>query len=183
MSLIIENKEALDSLANSIIKANLNVNDTIATKGRLAEIVQNVIPEKAKFASGVFTPTEDLYNDNAVFINYALGVDESGNTIIPDLIFFYQPNALKETELIRSAIFCALSPNIRYNDGFPATRFILVRLATLSTSSRYVSGYFNGLKVIDSEQSIVTPSRFKLAGLDTYPYLADKPIVWLQIKF
>lgn len=39
MSLIIENKEALDSLANSIIKANMSVNDTMATKGRLAEIV------------------------------------------------------------------------------------------------------------------------------------------------
>lgn len=183
MSLIIENKEALDSLANSIIKANLSVNDTMATKGRLAEIIQSIIPEKAKFASGVFTPTEDLYYDNAAFINHALGTDESGNTIIPDFIFFYQPNALKETELIRSAIFCALAPNIRYNDGFPATRFTLVRLATLSTSSRYVTGYFNGFTVVKSEQALVSPTRFKLAGLETFPYLAGKPIVWLQIKF
>lgn len=183
MSLIIENKEALDSLANSVIKANMSVNDTMATKGRLAELVNNIIPEKTRFASGVFTPAVDLYYDNAAFIDYAFGSDDNGNTIIPDFIFFYQPNALKETELIKSAVFCALAPNIRYNDNFLSTRFTLVRLDTLSTSSRYVSGYFNGLKVIDNEAALMTPTRFKLAGLDNFPYLAGKPIVWLQLKF
>ena len=47
MSLIIEDKNALDSLANAIIGANGSVDKTSATKGELTDIINNIIPLKA----------------------------------------------------------------------------------------------------------------------------------------
>ena len=68
MSLIIEDKNALDSLANAIIGANGSVNKTSATKGELTKLINGIIPLKRKFASGVFTPSEDITSNNSRII-------------------------------------------------------------------------------------------------------------------
>ena len=193
MSLIIENKEALDSLANSIIKANMSVNDTMATKGRLAALVDNIIPEKTRFASGVFTPSEDITTANAPWLDFALGTDDNGNRIIPNLIFTYQPYVLQNAEVINASCYSIWIYGVPLVNPFDYSNFIVWQYNTFkratpssSTSVYYTGGLQRGTVVGEQETSeyLFTKNKFKLVPIrDTYPYLAGKPIVWLQIKF
>lgn len=194
MSLIIENKEALDSLASSVIKANMSVNDTMATKGRLAELVDNIIPEKTRFASGVFTPSENITSANAPRINFALGNDESGKPIKPNIIIAYQPFAMTDPTPVNATIYRI------YTYGSPLVNPVtypnvllwnanLIRKIEPSASGIYYTGWTqNGSSVSDSDETgssyIFNNNGFLLKSLlDNYPLLAGHPIVWLQIKF
>lgn len=193
MSLIIENKEALDSLANRVIKANMSVNDTMATKGRLADIVDNIIPEKTRFASGVFTPSENITSANAPWLDFALGTDNSGNRIIPNLIFAYQPYVLQNAEVMNASCYNIWIHGVPLVNPFNYSNYIVWRYSTFkratpstSTSIYYTGGAQNGTIVGEQETSkyVFTKNKFRLIPIgDTYPLLAGHPIVWLQIKF
>lgn len=193
MSLIIENKEALDSLANSVIKANMSVDDTMATKGRLAEIVENIIPEKTRFASGVFTPSENITSANAPWLDFALGTDDDGNRIIPNLIFAYQPYVLQNAEVMNASCYIIWIHGVPLVNPFDYSNFIVWQYNTFkratpssSTSIYYTGGSQRGTVVSEQETSehLFTKNKFLLVPIrDTYPLLAGHPIVWLQIKF
>lgn len=177
MSLIIENKEALDSLANSIIKANMSVNDTMATKGRLAEIVDNIIPEKTRFASGLVIPATEITRDNMPEIPFNLGNDNSENLIIPNMILIYQPQPITDgATLENSNVFTAIYPRLKRNDQQADTMFTMYK----RTTSNYVAG---SLAYPNNETTILTSNSFFLAPHSSAHWKAGQPIVWLQIKF
>ena len=193
MSLIIENKEALDSLANSIIEANMSVSDTMATKGRLADIVDNIIPEKTRFASGVFTPSEDITSANAPWLDFALGTDNSGNRIIPNLIFAYQPYILQNAEVMNASCYsiwiygAPLVNPVDYPNHIVWQYNIFKRATPSSSTSIYYTGGGQKATVVGEQETsryLFTKNKFQLVPIsDTYPFLAGHPIVWLQIKF
>lgn len=177
MSLIIENKEALDSLANSVIKANMSVNDTMATKGRLAEIVDNIIPEKTRFASGVVIPATEITRDNMPEIPFNLGNDNGENLIIPNMILIYQPQPITDgATLENSNVFTAIYPRLKRNDQQADTMFTMYK----RTTSNYVAG---SLAYPNNETTILTSNSFFLAPHSSAKWKAGQPIVWLQIKF
>lgn len=188
MSLIIEDKIALDSLANAIIGANGSIEKTSATKEELIEFINNIIPLKSKFASGVFTPTENITTQNAPRINFALGNDENGIPIKPNVVIFYQPYGLTEEKLMDASIFSL------YVDGFPLANPIdypdavcwnacYHRRAQPTSSGLYV-GYFQRAKGINTNDLLFDDAGFILSPVNNnYPFLAGHPIVWLQIKF
>lgn len=193
MSLIIENKEALDSLANSVIKANMSVNDTMATKGRLAEIVDNIIPEKTRFASGVFTPSENITSANAPWLDFALGTDDDGNRIIPNLIFAYQPYVLQNAEVMNASCYLIWTYGVPLVNPFNYSNYLVwvynlfKRATPPSSSSTYYTGGVQIGTIVGEQESDdyrFTKNKFKLnPNSDTYPLLAGHPIVWLQVKF
>lgn len=177
MSLIIENKEALDSLANSIIKANMSVNDTMATKGRLAELVNDIIPQKTKFASGVVIPATEITRDDMPEISYNLGTDENGNIIIPNIILIYQPQPITDgATLENSNVFTAIFPGLKRNDQQADTMFTMYK----RTTTNYVGG---ALAYPNNTTNILTSNSFFLAPHSSTHWKAGQPIVWLQIKF
>ena len=177
MSLIIENKEALDSLANSIIKANMSVNDTMATKGRLAELVNDIIPQKTKFASGVVIPATEISTSNMPEIPYNLGNDDSGNIIIPNMIIIYQPQPIADgATLENSNVFTAIFPGLKRNDLQPDTMFTMYK----RTTSNYIAG---ALAYPNNTTTTLTDKSFFLTPHSSAQWKAKQPIVWLQFKF
>ena len=177
MSLIIENKEALDSLANSVIKANMSVDDTMATKGRLAEIVDNIIPEKTRFASGVVIPATEITRDNMPEIPFNLGNDNGENLIIPNMILIYQPQPITDgATLENSNVFTAIFPGLKRNDQQADTMFTMYK----RTTTNYIAG---SLAYPNNETTILTSNSFFLAPHSSAHWKAGQPIVWLQIKF
>lgn len=192
MSLIIEDKNALDSLANAIIGANGNVDKTSATKDELTDIINGIIPLKSKFASGVFTPSEDITAQNSPRINFALGNDENGIPIKPSVIIAYQPFALTDPTPVNATCYriytygTALVNPVKYptitlwNSG-------VIRKTEPSSGGTYYTGHIqNGSNITDTEDDayIFNKIGFKLQPVvDTYPFIAKKPIVWFQIKF
>lgn len=192
MSLIIEDKNALDSLANAIIEANGSVDKKSATKGELTDIINGIIPLKNKFASGVFTPSENITTQNAPRINFALGSDEKGIPIKPNVIIAYQPFALTDPTPVNASCYriytygTAIVNPITY-PTVTLWSCTLLRKLKPTTNSTYYTGYNqNGSSVSDTEDGtyIFGKNGFKLSPLsDTYPFLAGHSIVWLQIKF
>lgn len=177
MSLIIENKEALDSLANSVIKANMSVDDTMATKGRLADIVDNIIPEKTRFASGVVIPATEITRDNMPEIPFNLGNDNGENLIIPNMILIYQPQPITDgATLENSNVFTAIFPRLKRTDQQADTMFTLYK----RTTANYVSG---ALAYPNNETTILTSNSFFLAPHSSAHWKAGQPIVWMQFKF
>lgn len=177
MSLIIENKEALDSLANSIIKANMSVNDTMATKGRLAEIVDNIIPEKTRFSSGVVIPATEITRDNMPEIPFNLGNDNSENLIIPNMILIYQPQPITDSATLENSnVFTAIFPGLKRTALQTDTMFTLYK----RTTANYVAG---SISYPNNETTILTSNSFFLAPHSSAHWKAGQPIVWLQIKF
>lgn len=177
MSLIIENKEALDSLANSVIKANMSVNDTMATKGRLAELVDNIIPQKTRFASGVVIPATEITRDNMPEIPFNLGNDNGENLIIPNMILIYQPQPITDgATLENSNVFTAIFPRLKRNDQQADTMFTMYK----RTTTNYIAG---SLAYPNNETTILTSNSFFLAPHSSAHWKAGQPIVWLQIKF
>lgn len=177
MSLIIENKEALNSLANRIIKANMSVDDIMATKGRLAEIVDNIIPKKTRFASGVVIPATEITRDNMPEIPFNLGNDNGENLIIPNMILIYQPQPITDgATLENSNVFTAIFPRLKRNDQQADTMFTLYK----RTTANYISG---AISYPNNETTILTSNSFFLAPHSSAHWKAGQPIVWLQIKF
>lgn len=177
MSLIIENKEALDSLANSVIKANMSVNDTMATKGRLAELVNDIIPQKTKFASGVVIPATEITRDNMPEIPFNLGNDNGENLIIPNMILIYQPQPITDgATLENSNVFTAIFPGLKRNEQQADTMFTMYK----KTTTNYVAG---SLAYPNNETTILTSNSFFLAPHSSAHWKAQQPIVWMQFKF
>ena len=192
MSLIIEDKNALDSLANAIIGANGSVDKTSATKGELTDIINNIIPLKSKFASGVFTPSENITTQNSPRINFALGNDENGIPIKPNVIIAYQPFALTDPTPVNATCYrlytygTALVNPVTYPTITLWNGSLLRRIELLSGGTYYTGHIQNGSSATDNEDDtyIFDKRGFKLQPInDTYPFLAGHPIVWLQIKF
>lgn len=192
MSLIIEDKNALDSLANTIIGANGSVDKTSATKGELTDIINGIIPLKSKFASGIFTPSENITTQNPPRINFALGNDENGIPIKPNVIIAYQPFALTDPTPV-NATCCriysygtaVLNP-ITYPTVTLWNYTLFRKLKPASDNIYYTGGSQNGTSTSDTEDGnyIYGKNGFKLQPhKDDYPFLAGHPIVWLQIKF
>ena len=177
MSLIIENKEALDSLANSVIKANMSVNDTMATKGRLAELIGGIVPEKTRFASGVVIPATEITRDNMPEIPFNLGNDNGENLIIPNMILIYQPQPITDgATLENSNVFTAIFPGLKRNEQQADTMFTMYK----RTTTNYIAG---SLAYPNNETTILTSNSFFLAPHSSAHWKAGQPIVWLQIKF
>ena len=192
MSLIIEDKNALDSLANAIIGANGSVDKTSATKGELTDIINGIIPLKSKFASGVFTPSENITTQNSPRINFALGNDENGIPIKPNVIIAYQPFALTDPTPVNATCYriytygIALVNPVKYPIITLWNYTLFRKLEPTSSSTYYTGSVQNGSNVSDTEDGtyMFGKNGFKLQpNSDTYPFLAGHPIVWLQIKF
>lgn len=192
MSLIIEDKNALDSLANAIIGANGSVDKTSATKGELTDFINNIIPLKSKFASGVFTPSENITTQNSPRINFALGNDENGIPIKPNVVIAYQPFALTDPTPVNATCYriytygTALSNPVTYPNVTLWNYTMFRKLEPASGRIYYTGGNQNGSPTSDTEDStyLFGKSGFLLQPLkDDYPFLAGHPIVWLQIKF
>lgn len=192
MSLIIEDKTALDSLANAIIGANGSVDKTSATKGELTDIINGIIPLKSKFASGVFTPSENITTQNSPRINFALGNDENGIPIKPNVIIAYQPFALTDPTPVNATCYriysygTAILNPITYPEVNLWNYTLFRKLKPASGNIYYTGGIQNGTSVSDTEDGayIFGKNGFKLQpNKDDYPFLAGHPIVWLQIKF
>lgn len=192
MSLIIEDKSVLDSLANAIIGANGSVDKTSATKGELTDIINGIIPLKSKFASGIFTPTENITAKNPPRINFALGNDENGIPIKPNVIIAYQPFALTDPTPVNATCYriytygTTLVNPITY-PTITLWNYTLFRKLEPNPGGTYYTGAIqNGSTVSDTEDGdyMFGKNGFKLQpNNDTYPFLAVHPIVWLQIKF
>lgn len=191
MSLIIEDKNALDSLANAIIGANGSVDKTSATKGELADIIDGIIPLKSKFASGVFTPSENITTQNSPRINFALGNDENGIPIKPNVIIAYQPFVLTDPTPVNATCYriytygIAIFNPVTY-PGATLWNYAIQRRLEPSSSGIYTGSYQNGTNTTDIEHDgfIFDKRGFKLQPVnDTYPFIAKKHIVWFQIKF
>lgn len=193
MSLIIEDKDRLNSLADTIINANGSNATQPATVEELKEQINNLIPLKSKFASGVFTPSEDITSANAPWLDFALGTDNNGNRIIPNLIFAFQPYVLQNAEIMNASCYIILIYGVPLINPFNYSDYTVwgyntFKRATPSSSSSiyYTGGLQNGTIVgeQESDEFIFTKNKFKLKPIrDTYPLLAGHPIVWLQIKF
>lgn len=192
MSLIIEEKTALDSLANAIIGANGSVDKTSATKGELTDIINNIIPLKSKFASGVFTPSENITTQNSPRIKFALGNDEKGIPIKPNLIICYQPFAITDPTPVNATCYrvysygTAIVNPINYPTVTLWNYTLFRKLKPESGNIYYTGGNQNGSSTSDIEDStyIYGKTGFKLQPhKNDYPFLAGHPIVWLQIKF
>ena len=191
MSLIIEDKTSLDSLANAIIGANGSVDKTSATKGELIDIINGIVPLKSKFASGVFTPSENITTQNSPRINFALGNDENGIPIKPNVIIAYQPFALTDPTPVDATCYriytygTAIFNPVTYPEA-TLWNYSLHRRLETSSSGVYTGAFQNGTSVTDNEDDAYMFDKrgFKLQPInDTYPFLAGHPIVWLQIKF
>ena len=192
MSLIIEDKNALDSLANAIIGANGSVEKTSATKGELTELINGIIPLKSKFASGIFTPTENITAQNSPRIDFALGNDENGIPIKPNVIIAYQPFALTDPIPVNATCYriYTYGTAIAYPVTYPTMTLwnfsIYRKLEPSSGATLYTGGSQNSSNVTDIEDDAYMFDKrgFKLQpNNDNYPFLTDHPIVWLQIKF
>lgn len=190
MSLIIEDKTSLDSLANAIIGANGSVDKTSATKGELTDIINGIIPLKSKFASGVFTPSENITTQNSPRINFALGNDENGMPIKPNLIICYQPYAMTDAEIagvsfLSAYVYGTPIANPVLYPQYNCWKFTYYR-KTSTTTDYYTASIQKADIVTDnvSDDRLFDKRGFKLCpARDEYPYTAGHPIVWLQIKF
>lgn len=190
--MIIEEKTALDSLANAIIGANGSVDKASATKGELTDIINNIIPLKSKFASGVFTPSENITTQNSPRINFALGNNENGIPVKPNVIIVYQPFALTDPTPINASCYriytygTALVNPVTYPTVSLWNYTMFRKLEPASGGIYYTGAVQNGSTASDAENStyVFGKTGFKLQPLkDNYPFLAGHPIVWLQIKF
>lgn len=190
MSLIIEDKNALDSLANAIIGANGSVDKLSATKGELTDFINNIIPLKSKFASGVFTPSENITTQNSPRINFALGNDERSIPIKPNVVIAYQPYALTEKTPIDASCYLIYTYGVPIVNPVTYPEYYLWKYGIYrkseTTTAAYTGASQSGSKSTDTEADAYPFNRngFKLGPVkDEYPFLAGHPIVWMQIKF
>lgn len=193
MSLIIEDKNTLNVLANTIIGANKSITDSSATKSELIEMINNIIPEKSKFASGVFTPSENITSNSKVWIDFAIGKDNNEILTTPDLIIIYQPYSLNYDGKIEAVMLTVMTYNgIQYKPDtqpdFLGFAFSSYRTATPKSeaSPSYAGGTLNNFKAVletENPSFMIKDKSFNLAPVGSRAFLAGHPIVWLQIKF
>lgn len=179
MSLIIEDKNALDSLANAIIGANGSVTDKSATKSGLIEIINNIIPEKSKFSSGVVIPATEITTDNMPEIPFNLGNDDSGNVVVPDMILIYQPQGvLENTGNVKATLWTQMFPYLK------RTATTQGYIAYLTKAAGDVANRIAAYGIHTNQSSTqITDTSFFLTPRPNYSWQAQMPIVWLQIKF
>lgn len=177
-SLIIEEKAALDSLANAIIGANKTITDSSATKSGLIEMINNIVPEKSKFSSGIIIPATEITTENMPEIPFNLGKDDSNNVIIPDIIFIYQPEGITEnTGNIEATLITVIQPSLVRNNNIKGVFFSENKL---TSGNNLVAGTIGSANTTITR---ITDSSFFLAPKINYPWQAKMPIVWMQIKF
>ena len=177
MALIIENKESLDALANTIIGSNKSVTEKNATKNNLIKMVNNIVPEKIKFSSGKIIPATEITLDNMPEIPFNLGNDGEGNLVIPDLIMIYQPDGISEgSGNVDATLITLLHPGLSRQAGIMGVYFS----ENKTTSGNLIGGTVGN---INYSATRITDTSFFLAPRASYPWQAKKPIVWLQIKF
>lgn len=177
MSLIIEDKDRLNSLADTIINANGSNATQPATVAELTEQVINLIPQSSRFSSGVVIPATEITRDNMPEIPFNLGNDNSENLIIPNMILIYQPQPITDgATLENSNVFTAIFPGLKRTDLQADTMFTLYK----RTTANYVSG---ALAYPNNETTILTSNSFFLAPHSSAHWKAGQPIVWMQFKF
>nr|DAF79777.1 MAG TPA: hypothetical protein [Caudoviricetes sp.] len=177
MSLIIEDKDRLNSLADTIINANRSNAAQPTTVAELTEQVINFIPQSSRFSSGVVIPATEITRDNMPEIPFNLGNDNGENLIIPNMILIYQPQPITDgATLENSNVFTAIFPRLKRNDQQADTMFTMYK----RTTTNYIAG---SLAYPNNETTILTSNSFFLAPHSSAHWKAGQPIVWLQIKF
>lgn len=177
MSLIIEDKTALNSLANAIIGANKSITNSSATKSGLIEMINNIIPEKSKFSSGIFTPATEITTENMPEIPFNLGTDDNGDIIVPDMILIYQPQGILEnTGNVKANLLTVIHPQLIRNTDIKGVFFS----ESKTTSGNFVNGVIGNANTTITR---ITDSSFFLVPREAYPWQAQMPIIWLQAKF
>lgn len=181
MSLIIEDKTALDSLANDIIGANKSITDSSATKSELIEMINNIIPEKSKFSSGIFTPATEITADNMPEIPFNFGTDNNGDIIVPDMILIYQPQSILEnTGNERANLVTQIFPHLIRGKVEEPPGYIITMVKAAGEVNNKISALGQSTNI---SVALITDSSFFLYPRKTYSWQAQMPIVWLQIKF
>lgn len=177
MSLIIEDKSKLDSLANAIINSNKSVNLEGATLNELSQIIYNIIPHSACFSSGTYLPETKISSDNMPEIPFNLGTDSDGNTIVPDLILIYQPQSLIDGSTVDDcSLITILCPKlVRIPDEQLSTGISLYKQ---STGNRVTATIYGG----NYQITRITDTSFFLFPSIKTSWKANLPIVWMQIK-
>lgn len=177
MSLIIEDKDRLNSLADTIINANGSNATQPATVEELKEQINNLIPNSLKFSSGVVIPATEISIDNMPEIPFNLGNDSSGNIIVPNMILIYQSQPITDgATLENSNVFTAIFPGLKRNEQQADTMFTMYK----RTTANYVGG---ALAYPNNTTTILTSNSFFLAPHSSTHWKAGQPIVWMQFKF
>lgn len=176
MGLIIEDKDRLNSLANTIINANGSNATQPATIAELTEQVINLIPQSSRFSSGVVIPATEITTDNMPEIPFNLGNDNSGNLIIPNMIIIYQPQPITDGATLEdSNVFSAIFPGLKRNDLQADTMFTMYKRKT----ANYIAG---ALAFPNNAKTILTSNSFFLTPHSSTHWKAGQPIAWMQIK-
>lgn len=177
MSLIIEDKDRLNSLADTIINANGSNATQPATVAELTEQVINLIPQSSRFSSGVVIPATEITTDNMPEIPFNLGNDNGENLIIPNMILIYQTQPITDgAALENSNVFTAIFPGLKRNDLQTDTMFTMYK----RTTANYIAG---SLAYPNNAKTILTSNSFFLAPHSSAKWKAGQPIVWMQFKF
>lgn len=181
MSLIIEDKDRLNSLADTIINANGSNATQPATVEKLKEQINNLIPNSLKFSSGVVIPATEISIDNMPEIPFNLGNDSSGKSIVPDMILIYQPQPIEDGSTLETCnIVTILFPKL-VRILTPGSEQLMTGYSQYKkTEQNYISGAIYGANF---EYTRITDSSFFLAPHKSYLWKAQYPIVWMQFKF
>lgn len=181
MSLIIEDKDRLNALADTIINANGSNATQPATVEELKEQISNLIPLKSKFASGVVIPATEISINNMPEIPFNLGNDDNGKPIIPDMILIYQPQPIEDgSTLEKCNILTILFPKL-VRILTPGSEQLMTGYSHYKkTEQNYNSGAIYGANF---EYTRITDSSFFLAPHKSYFWKAQQPVVWMQFKF
>ena len=177
MSYIIEDTGMLNLIANTIINANKSVNEKTATKSELIEYIKGIVPESSCFSSGVIIPATEISINNMPEVMFNLGSDENGDVIVPDIIFIYQPQPIKDGLVFENvSFFTMLCPGVvRIENEQTNCGVSLYK----QTSGSLVGGSIFGANYLYTR---VTENSFFVAPSTKYPFKAQLPIVWMQIK-
>lgn len=181
MSLIIEDKDRLNSLADTIINANGSNAAQPATVEELKEQISNLIPLKSKFASGVVIPATEISINNMPEIPFNLGNNDNGKPIIPDMILIYQPQPIEDGSTLETCnIVTMLFPKL-VRTLTPGSEQLMTGFSHYKKEEQnYNSGSIYGANY---EYTRITDSSFFLAPHKSYQWKAQQPIVWMQFKF
>lgn len=181
MSLIIEDKDRLNALADTIINANGSNATQPATVEELKEQISNLIPLKSKFASGVVIPATEISINNMPEIPFNLGNDDNGKPIIPDMILIYQPQPIEDGSTLETCnIVTMLFPKL-VRILTPGSEQLMTGYSQYKkTEQNYISGAIYGANF---EYTRITDSSFFLAPHKSYLWKAQYPIVWMQFNF
>lgn len=181
MSLIIEDKDRLNALADTIINANGSNATQPATVEELKEQISNLIPLKSKFASGVVIPATEISINNMPEIPFNLGNDDNGKPIIPDMILIYQPQPIEDGSTLETCNIVTMFFPKLVRILTPGSEQLMTGYSHYKkTEQNYNSGSIYGANY---EYTRITDSSFFLAPHKLYLWKAQQPIVWMQFKF